>query len=681
MLASELIVALIALAAVVLVWWGRARAFAAERRRVRQFEDQLRTSEARFRAAFYDAGVPMALSSGGGDILQVNDAMCALLGYDRTELVDKAVRDVTHPDDTSGDADHALRLVAGEIPHYTVEKRYRHKDGHVVWGLLTVSRIEADDGGVQFLGQVQDITAHKQADAAVQDRERYFRSLIENATDLVSVLDVNGVMEYASPSHERILGWAPDELIGTNALERVHPDDRLRTATALRRGAVNPEERIRVVYRFQHRDGSWHDLESTGRVLAGDRRLGVVNSRDVTERLQMERELAQAKEAAEAASRAKSEFLANMSHEIRTPMNAIIGITALLLEGPVTAEQRDDLETLRASGEALLALIDDILDLSRVEAGKLEVERVPFALREHVEQIVGQFVPTARHKGLTLHAEIAPTVPEAAVGDPKRLRQVLVNLVGNAVKFTRAGAVGVAVTLDGEPADATRARVRFAVRDTGIGIAPERLQRIFEAFEQADTSTAREFGGTGLGLAISSRLVRLMGGRLDVASEPGLGSTFAFTLELGCFAPAAADAGARDGSLAAVALPPLRILLAEDDATNAQVAARLLERQGHRVTRVSSGAEAVEAVARGGTDLVLMDLRLPGMSGVDATVEIRRRGLDVPIVAVTAQVLVGERERCLEAGMNGFVAKPIDPHALATAIAAAVGARGDAREA
>ncbi|MBM4440043.1 MAG: GAF domain-containing protein [Candidatus Rokubacteria bacterium] len=373
----------------------------------------------------------------------------------------------------------------------------------------------------------------------------------------------------------------------------------------------------------------------------------------------------------EVASRHKSEFLAHMSHELRTPMNGVIGMAELALGTELTEVQRDYLTTVKVSAESLLSLINDILDVSKIEAGRLELEAVPFSLRQTVDLVVKSLAHPARQKGLTLAASLAPGVPDGVVGDPGRLRQVLVNLVGNALKFTAQG--GITVSVAEERGDAAPAPLHIAVTDTGIGIAPEHQAKVFEAFTQADASTARRFGGTGLGLTISSQLVRMMGGRIWVESEPGRGSTFHFTVRLPrAAAPVASEAVADPSRPAArTTARPRRVLLAEDSVPNQKVARGFLERWGHTVEVAGNGRAALAALERAAFDLVLMDVHMPEMDGFEATAAIRARegaGARIPIIAMTADAMQGDRERCLAAGMDGYVTKPVVPTDLFDAI-------------
>lgn len=380
--------------------------------------------------------------------------------------------------------------------------------------------------------------------------------------------------------------------------------------------------------------------------------------------------------AAMAASELRNSSIANLSHEMRTPISGVIGLTEMVLDSQLSADQRENLEAVKTSAESLLVLLNDILDFSKVEAGKLDIDTSPFSLRRTLQAVLKVLYVRSAGKAVDLSLNVAEEIPDCLEGDAGRLRQILTNLVGNAIKFTERGSVRIAVATETRAADQV---IRFSIIDTGIGIPPEKLALIFEPFRQADDSISRKYGGTGLGLSISSRLVELMGGSLEVSSQRGRGSTFSFTLPLRIDRPASysvPDASAPPSESREPDIVGLKVLLAEDHLVNQKIAVRLLEKQGCSVTAVATGVEALQALANDHFDLVLMDVQMPEMDGLAATASIRaaERGgsTHLPIVAITAHALQGDRTRFLASGMDGYISKPIRSLELLEAIRSAI---------
>jgi len=557
-----------------------------------------------------------------------------------------------------------------------------------------------------YRGSATDITERELAANRLASSEARYRAMFEAVGQPIVTIDEHGTVDAFNRAAERLFGYRAADMVGgpmtrlmPTAMGAVH-DGLL--ATYRESDASAPRSEIRELI-GRRKDGSEFPLEVT---LAGwregDRRYVTGALRDVTAQREIEASLRRAKEAADQANRAKGEFLATMSHEIRTPMNGVLGALALV-EGPnLNEEQRQLLDVANRSGNALLQIIDDILDLSKLEAGKAEVEPVDFELRAVLGDSIDLLEPTACGRGLILTREVASAVPDRVRADLRRIRQVLVNLVGNALKFTNRGGVSVRVGLEGAGAGARAGAeagngaaaggffLRFEVADTGIGIPDDVQPTLFRRFTQADSSTTRRFGGTGLGLAISRELVTLMGGRIGVVSAEGKGSTFWFTVRCESAADPSAGvptapcapesqpvAGNGPGSGTAQ-VPGLHVLVAEDNEINRDIVVTMLRRAGHRVTAVEDGLQAVRLVEEGSFDLVLMDVQMPVMDGVTATRHIRTmpgEAARLPIVALTGNVMPGHRAEYLAAGMTAYLTKPIVSADLFDVLASVVASR------
>ena len=559
------------------------------------------------------------------------------------------------------------------------ELTYIRKDGSRFPAVVSVTALRDAQGAIiGYLLIGTDNTARKlveaeqkKLDQRLRDQQFYTRSLIESNIDALMATDPSGIITDVNKQMEALTGCTRDELIGAPFKDYFTDPERAEAGIKL----VLSEKKV-TDYELTAcaRDGKQTVVSYNATTFYDRNRTlqGVfAAARDVTERKRVEAELRDAKAVAESASQTKSDFLASMSHEIRTPMNAIIGIADLLAKTPLSPEQNKYVQIFRRAGDNLLHIINDILDLSKVEASELEMEKTGFSLNDLLEKVTEMVAVRANEKGLALVCEIAPKVPTALVGDPTLLSQVLLNLLGNAIKFTESGEVALLVTPD---ADSTvPGTLRFTVSDTGIGIPGEKLGAVFERFTQADSSTTRRYGGSGLGLTISKRLVELMGGRIWVESEVGKGSVFSFAVPLEIWVCARRPTAVPVGAGPEAPLPALSILLAEDSPDNCTITMAYLEDTPYRVEIAETGAIACKRFMAGHYDLVLMDRQMPIMDGLTATRTIRawEQANDrppTPIIALTASALKGDREMCLAAGCTAFLTKPIKQEVLLQAI-------------
>ena len=636
----------------------------------------LEKSESHFRTLAEATHVGIYRTDAAGRCLYVNEGWSAITGRDARVSMGEDWSTALHPDDRRRVIANWYEAARNEATDYDEEYRWMRPDGQVRLVRDTAHPIKEGGKTTGFVGTVIDITDERAVRAQLEESRQRFDLALRGTSDAIWDWHLATGRLWYAPRFAEMMGYeasqSPQTIEAFEAM--VHPDDRAkRTAILAEYLAGGFSERgYTMEYRLRRADGSYHWMRTRARAVLDQtgrpfRIAGALS--DIQEEKQREVELQAAKEAAERANAAKSEFLAVMSHEIRTPMNGVLGMTGLLLETALSPEQRRYGEVIRRSGKSLMALLNDILDLSKLEAGRLEIETIAFDPAEIVRDAVEIHAEAARAKGLVLEFEIAAGLPSLLMGDPARLRQILLNLVGNAVKFTERGRVKVDLVPGPWTGDARQ--FLFVVSDTGIGMDQAQLDRLFRKFTQGDSSMARRFGGTGLGLAICRQLAELMGGTIGVESQPGDGSRFSLALPL----------RSADGTRASMAASrePLRstgggasLLLVEDNEVNQALAVALLARSGHRVYTVDSGVAAVAAVREGDYDLVLMDVQMPEMDGIEATRRIRALEgpkARIPIVAMTANAMMGDKERFLEAGMDDYVSKPIDRAALFAVIA------------
>ncbi len=812
--AGALAMALLAAAVIWGLYFSRKRVMA----EAAQGTEELVRNEAQFRFIF--EAVPIGISwrfvrPDGRTMRHLNEAHLRICGLTREQAADyKAIGNLTHPDDWPKQARLHDMLMAGEIKEYSLDKRYVRPDGSTVWVTFTNQWHRNPDGSEQHLSTVTDITATKRIQEELALKEAQFRFIFESVPVGLSwaVVGVDD-SRIVNPEHVRLTGVTAEQakLEPGVFLRLTHPEDAARQQELVRRLRSGEIDQFTFDKRYLRENGASVWVRLSRRLYRGsdgrpDQELNALV--DITELKRVQTELHTAKDAAEKANLAKSQFLAMMSHEIRTPMNGVIGMTSLLLDTKLAPEQKDYAETIRVSGDALLTIINDILDFSKIESGKLELEKTEFSLHECLEGTLDLLATRAAEKRLDLLYEIADGTPGTIRGDPTRLRQIIVNLLGNALKFTSEGEVLLSLRVQAATPDTVE--LLFSVQDTGIGISVAARDRLFQSFTQVDSSTTRKYGGTGLGLAISKRLAELMGGRMWVESEPGRGSVFSFTIQAEPVAskPRLYGGGSKarvegrrllavddnstsrriltdlarnwgmtslavetpdealvllragekfdaaildmqmpemDGLMlaqeirrlrskeemplvllssigkqedaaglfsanltkpvkpsqlldvlaqlfwqgregeaakqAAVSVHPFkpveakhteRILLAEDNVVNQKVALHLLHNLGYRADLAANGLEVLEAVERQTYDIILLDMQMPEMDGLEAARQLVKR-YPAPsarpwIIALTANAMQGDRELCLAAGMDDYLTKPIKKPELSSAL-------------
>ena len=623
---------------------------------LKQAKEELAAERSHLETLFEVSGSGMLVVSSTREILEVNRQFCSLFGYTRDELIGQSAR-ILHLDQQHYE-DWAPRYQEARIgrPMASAEYPWRRKDGSVFWCFFAGTRMNLPNGEQGVLWNVIDITEQKQAERQMA----LLGFVLDSVHEAAFLIDPDSRFVYVNNETCRILGYDRTQLLRMGIAD-VDPDFKPAAWPALfcdmQQGRL-----LKIESTHRTSDNRLIPVEINASYLEYDGQGLIVSLvRDVTERRMADVALQEAREKAETASRAKSEFLANMSHEIRTPLNGIVGMAHLLRLTSPSAEQTEYLDGIDSSAASLVSLIRDILDISKIEAGKLTLEDTDFSPRELIRETVTSLEFRIKQKGLELVTDLHDGLPHLLRGDVLRFRQIVLNLLGNAIKFTEHGRI--TIQLAAASRDVAEILLHLQVRDTGIGMTPETLERIFLPFEQADSSTTRRYGGTGLGLSICRRLAEMMQGRLWAESTIGVGSSFHLELPFAVVnqeeLPGPADAVAEILPLGG----PFSILLAEDNRISAEFVARVLETLGHQVIVVEDGQQALDTLRQRQVDVILMDVQMPVMDGVEAVRLIRQSeqqtGQHRPVIALTAHAMKGDRERLLEDGFDGYVSKPV----------------------
>ncbi len=644
--------------------WGDQPAFVMILRDVtdrRQAEDATDATgtKSRYHEIFVKSHRGMTILDRDGRIVEINSALQSLLGYGESELRSAIFSEFIYARDEKSFGEEFAGFMAGNSDVFRMEFRFIRMDGSPFWARVRGSPLRDAAGRIDacFL-MIEDISDRKMAEKAL----KFTRFSLDTASDPAFWIMSDGKIIYVNDAACRSLGYSRDELL-TMTIHQInsdHPEDTWQEFWN------DLRQKRSLIYEAVHMsaDSGLIPVEISGNFLEYDElEYYCLFARDITERKRAERELKSAQAAAETANQEKSDFLARMSHEIRTPMNAIIGMSDVLLESGLSAEHHKYVSTISSAGDALLGLINDILDISKIEAGRLELEKIAFDIRDLAEQTVELLVIRARAKNVNLSREVDAGVPDGLEGDPTRLRQIMINLIGNSIKFTENG--DIKLRIEKRPDSTDAGDLLISISDTGIGIPPDKCGTIFEKFSQADAGTTRMYGGTGLGLSICKQLVELMGGKIWVESVLGKGSAFKFSVRLGVAKDFKRGARAARGIAADENLPPLKILVVEDYEQNRVVIRAYLQNSPHRLEFAEHGKIAVDKIRAGESyDVIFMDLQMPVMDGFTATRVIRawqkENGLaKTPIVALSADAMVEDVRKSLDSGCNEHATKPV----------------------
>jgi len=636
-----------------------------------ELEKSLIESKQLFKIVFENSPSAITVADSSERIVAWNPLVEKMLGMTKADLFNQPISFLYPPKEWK-------RIRSLNIRHKgmlsNITTKVLRKDGALLDVSASISVLKDSDGKViGSIGILYDVTREKQAEYQMRESENKLRIILDNSAAAITMTDEKEQIVSWNSFTEQLLGMTSEDL-HLRPVSTLYPADEWKIIRSLniRQSGFKHHMESKVI----RKDGTILDVDLSVNILKDDRGkiIGSVGMlQDITERKRSDELILQAKLAAEEANNAKSVFLAKMSHEVRTPMNAIIGMIDLTLDTSLTEEQIDNLKVAKDAADNLLSLINDILDLSRAQAGKVVIEEIEINVQDIVKNVCKGLMILARNKGVDVVWCIDPEIPRLLTGDPVRLRQVIVNLVNNAIKFTHKGKVQVNVKM--KSLTAKDCEVIFEVIDSGIGISAKNLPHIFDVFTDAHNTTARRYGGTGLGLAICKKIVEMMRGTIEVDSKEGTGSTFRFTILFGfkpdVFGKSESDPKVR-AETAVYAVPPelnnLRILLAEDNTVNQRIAVRVLEKLGWKITVVNNGQEVLDILNNQTFDVILMDDNMPLLSGIEATQVIRREekqtGQHVPVIAMTANAMAGDRERYIASGMDGYVSKPIDRNLL-----------------
>ena len=631
-----------------------------------KFKDIYTNLETKFQAVFKDGDFGILIFNWRAQIFDdINPGFLRMIGYTLEEVKELGFEKITFADDILEERKIFKRILKTQ-GNFTFEKRFIHKDGRLIWCKLTYSVIRDKNSQIQYIFTlVDDITKEKIAQEELVSQQKFIRQVIDLIPDLIFVKDKEGRLILVNEAMAGLFNKSIPEIENQLNSEIHKNQEEVKQYTSIDQLVIEKNYMITQEENFTKYDGTVRIFKTTKLPIrnSDNTRFVLAFAKDITDEIEYQNNLIKSKETAEQTSKMKSEFLANMSHEIRTPLNGILGMSAILSETNLDTEQKEIVETIITSGDSLLIILNDILDYSKIEAGKIEFEHSEFNIAKCIRDVQNLFSYKANEKGLELLVEIDPLIPEILIGDHFRIRQILINLIGNSLKFTSKGFIKIKLNFIAKNFD--KREVQFQIIDTGIGIEEEKISKLFQSFSQVDSSITRKFGGTGLGLAISSKLVSLMGGVLAVESEFGKGTNFYFNIFLG-FSKEMQTEKPIIEVLKTTYSESLKILVAEDNEINQIIALKLFKKIGFDIVIANNGLEVLELIKKNDFDTIFMDMQMPELDGVEATKRIRLMPEydKIKIIALTANAMSSDKELCLQIGMNDYVSKPFKPEDL-----------------